>query len=262
MKLSTGQKVQVGFGLALILLIIVGAASYRSTAGLIQAAEREQHTQEVLGRLNGLLSTITDAETGERGYIITGQEGYLEPFHAAVAVVDQEFKDLRALTANNPNQQRRLSALEPLIARKMALLQAKIDLQRNQGFDAARQAALTGEGKNVMDNIRLFEQLRSAHERLQRLSRRLVEAQETERRRIAHELHDEIGQTLTAVKINLQALQRLADVGELAPRLEESVDMAERALQQVRNLSLDSGARPARGWPDRHRVRAGTRNGD
>lgn len=76
-------------------------------------------------------------------------------------------------------------------------------------------------------------------ERLQLLSQQLVEAQEAERRRIARELHDEIGQTLTAVKINLQAIQRRAGVADLTGSLQESMDIVEQAIQQVRNLSLD-----------------------
>lgn len=77
------------------------------------------------------------------------------------------------------------------------------------------------------------------HEELPVLSRRLVEAQEAERRRIARELHDEVGQALTAVKINLQAIQHSADAQAAAARLKDSIAVVERALQQVRNISLD-----------------------
>jgi signal transduction histidine kinase len=80
--------------------------------------------------------------------------------------------------------------------------------------------------------------LRAEQERLQILSRQLLHAQETERRRIARELHDEIGQVLTAVKINLQTLQRTAGPAAHAS-LQESIAIVDRAVQQVRNLSLD-----------------------
>lgn len=76
-------------------------------------------------------------------------------------------------------------------------------------------------------------------ERLQLLSQQLVEAQEAERRHIARELHDEIGQTLTAVKINLQAMQRRPDVSQMTASLQDSMEIVEQAIQQVRNLSLD-----------------------
>jgi PAS domain S-box-containing protein len=91
----------------------------------------------------------------------------------------------------------------------------------------------------AIQQARLFEHLHAGRERLQALSRRLVEVQEIERRRLAHELHDEIGQTLTAVKINLQALQRREGMAGVESYIRDSVDVVEHALGQVRNLSLD-----------------------
>lgn len=87
----------------------------------------------------------------------------------------------------------------------------------------------------------------------QQLSRRLLEVQETERRTIARELHDEIGQAMTAVKMNLQAIAR---VSASTPQLEDAMSISERALQQVRDLSLnlrpsmldDLGLAPALRW--------------
>ncbi|MGI0483842.1 PAS domain S-box protein [Pantanalinema rosaneae CENA516] len=91
----------------------------------------------------------------------------------------------------------------------------------------------------AIQNTRLFEQVRSDRERLQNLSARLLEAQETERRYIAHELHDEIGQALTAIKINLQILQHSLNEGDQSPRIDDSIAIVDNALQQVRHLSLD-----------------------
>jgi PAS domain S-box-containing protein len=95
----------------------------------------------------------------------------------------------------------------------------------------------------AIHNARLFEQVRVGRERLQALSRQLVRAQEDERQRLAHELHDEIGQSLTAAQLNLQLLLGLPDRAELSGRLEDSLALIDRVLQQVRALSLD--LRPA-----------------
>jgi signal transduction histidine kinase len=92
---------------------------------------------------------------------------------------------------------------------------------------------------SLIEHARLLEQIRAGRERAQVLSQQLMEAQEAERRHLARELHDEIGQALTAVKINLQAVQRALGESAAQPRLEESVTIVDRALQQVRNLSLD-----------------------
>lgn len=80
---------------------------------------------------------------------------------------------------------------------------------------------------------------RSQHEHAPALVRRLVEAQEAERRRVARELHDEVGQALTAVKINLQAIECLGETPAAGSRLTDSIAVVERALQQVRNIALD-----------------------
>lgn len=82
------------------------------------------------------------------------------------------------------------------------------------------------------------EVLRQNTDRLKSLAIQLLDTQETERRLLALELHDEIGQVLTAAKINLQSLQRYPDPASFAPRLADSVRIVERTLQQVRSLSL------------------------
>ncbi len=103
-------------------------------------------------------------------------------------------------------------------------------------------------------------------ERLEFLSKQLLEAQETERRHIARELHDEIGQAFTALKLNLQSLER-APAAALGPQIQESIGIIEHAIQQVRNLSVelrpslldDLGLIPALRWHlDRYTQRTGT----
>jgi PAS domain S-box-containing protein len=81
--------------------------------------------------------------------------------------------------------------------------------------------------------------LRESRQRLRELSHRLVEAQETERRNIARELHDEIGQALTVMQMNLQAMLQSPGADALTPRLNESLKVVERVLEQVQDISLD-----------------------
>ncbi|NMF84441.1 PAS domain S-box protein [Nodosilinea sp. P-1105] len=91
----------------------------------------------------------------------------------------------------------------------------------------------------ALQNARLFEQVKCDRARLHALSSQLLEAQETERRFLAHELHDEVGQALTAVKLNLHRLERLMPTSQPQPPLQDCFHIVEGALQQVRNLSLD-----------------------
>jgi len=154
MTSSIGAKIGSGFGLALAILIVIGGVSYTSTAKFMYSAGWVAHTYEVLDNLAGFLSAMTDAETGQRGYVITGQDRYLEPFHTAVETVDQRLKSLRRLTADNATQQRRLDTLEPLVRSKFAELQETIALRRDKGFEPAAKVVLTDKGKEAMDRIR------------------------------------------------------------------------------------------------------------
>ncbi|MBP7692832.1 MAG: GAF domain-containing protein [Anaerolineales bacterium] len=105
--------------------------------------------------------------------------------------------------------------------------------------ETALLRGLAHQAAQAIVNARLFAEVSLSRERLQALSRRLVEVQEAERRHIARELHDEVGQVLTAVKINLQTLRRQPALAPSVPRLDETIDTVQRALEQVRNLSLD-----------------------
>jgi signal transduction histidine kinase len=93
--------------------------------------------------------------------------------------------------------------------------------------------------QDITERKRVEERLQESNNRLQFLSRRLVESQETERRHIARELHDEVGQTLTVAEMNLQALMQSSGAAPLTGRLKESLEAVERVLTQVRDLSLN-----------------------
>ena len=154
MKWSVGTKIGAGYALALIILVILGLVSYRNTAGLIEAAQMKAHSYQVLENLERVLSTLKDAETGQRGFIIAGEERYLEPYRTGTSEVNQAIRSLRELTIDNTTQQQRLNALEPLIAAKLAELKETIALRKSKGFEAALQVVRTDKGKKTMDEVR------------------------------------------------------------------------------------------------------------
>ncbi|MCL5035003.1 MAG: CHASE3 domain-containing protein [Bacteroidetes bacterium] len=154
MRWSVGTKIGGGFALALAILVVIGVMAYRSTTELIDAAQMKTHTYEVLKDLDGLLSTMENAETGQRGYIITGEKNYLQPYNAAISVIDPEIQRIRELTSDNASQQRRLDTLAPLIKSKIDELKLTIELRESKGFQAASQVVLSDEGKQKMDDIR------------------------------------------------------------------------------------------------------------
>jgi methyl-accepting chemotaxis protein len=153
-KMKIGPRILLGFGLALLISGIVSVISYRSTNELLEVADWVTHTHKVLEGIAEVRSTVKDAETSQRGYIITGENRYLEPYQLAVRVVDRQIQDLKDLTADNRDQQRRLATLQTLAASKFSELKETIELRTTKGFAAAAQVVLTDRGKVDMDQIR------------------------------------------------------------------------------------------------------------
>lgn len=151
---SVGAKIATGFGVALLILVVIGAAAYRSTSVLINNSHWVTHTDQVIVHLERLFSMLQDAETGQRGYVITGEDRYLAPYRAAIPQIPPAIAEIRGLTSDDPNQQHRIDVLNPLVAEKLAELQGVIDLRRDKGFEAASREILTDRGKKAMDDIR------------------------------------------------------------------------------------------------------------
>ncbi|MEA5568225.1 response regulator [Anabaena sp. UHCC 0399] len=148
------KRVAGGFGLASVILVMMGIVSYNSTTFLINTNNQLQKTQETITALEALLSHIKDAETGQRGYILTGQEHYLQPYQTALVEVEKEIENLKNLTADKSPLHEHLEVIKPLIAAKLSISKQTIELRQQKGFDAALQIILTGQGKNLMDDIR------------------------------------------------------------------------------------------------------------
>ncbi len=149
-----GRKIAAGFGLSVAILVVVGSVAYRSTDVLIANNANVAHSHLVLEDITQLLSLMKDAETGQRGFVITGDETFLAPYSDALAPLPRTVANLRALTADNLRQQRRIDEAEPLIAAKLAELKRTIEARRTQGFDAAEKVVQAGEGKKAMDDLR------------------------------------------------------------------------------------------------------------
>jgi PAS domain S-box-containing protein len=143
-----------GFVAAASILVFVGLESYWYTVRVDRAADARKHSYEAQLAVDEVAGRLVDAETGQRGYLLTGDETYLEPYHEAIKGLDQAMEQVKALTAGNPNQQRLLQALEPLIEKELAELQVSIDLRRKEGFRTANQVVFAGQGKQWMDQIR------------------------------------------------------------------------------------------------------------
>ncbi|MEG4506933.1 CHASE3 domain-containing protein [Microcoleus sp. F6_B4] len=154
MKQSLTRQITAGIGMALALLILNAATSYRNTLKLLENERWVNHTHRVLTELEAALSTLKDAETGQRGYLLTGEERYLEPYYSAIARVNEQIFGLQQLTADNKRQQQRIRDLKIAIDSKLAELEKTINLRRQQNLEAALQRVKSGRGKQIMGDIR------------------------------------------------------------------------------------------------------------
>jgi len=141
-----------GFALAMAILFLVGSVSFQSARTAYQRALSVAHTHEVMQSIQEVLTLMTDAETGQRGFLVTGRDEYLEPYLRAKSRFPQALARLRGLTADNPAQRPRIDRLESYGNDKLAILAQTPDLR----VDTAklREAIQGGAGKRVMDLFR------------------------------------------------------------------------------------------------------------
>jgi methyl-accepting chemotaxis protein len=162
--------------LTLLILIVVGAVSFTSTTKFTDASSWVQHTHEVLDNASDLRRAVADAVAEQRGYVITGQERFLDPFRVASASINESLQNLRNLTSDNPVQQQRLDTLEPLVRQRLVEFQSSMDARADKGFAPAAEYVLSDHGRREMEQI---SQLTVDIEREERdlLKRRSLEEQ-------------------------------------------------------------------------------------
>src|SRR5437660_6114091 len=131
-NMRIGTRILAGYGLALLVVGGVGIVAYRGMTELIDNADWVTHTHKVKETIFEVLSALKDAETGQRGFLLTGEERYLEPYQSAIKTIDRHIQDLRELTSDNRNQQKRLATMQPLVAGKLAELAETIALRRQR----------------------------------------------------------------------------------------------------------------------------------
>lgn len=143
-------------GLAAVIAFFAGAGivSYVNTQILLRNARLVTQTHDTILALEDVFSIIKDAETGQRGYLITGDDAYLDPYNRAIERVDQRLAQIAELLRNDPASQRQLTEVGDQVKRKLKELAETIALRRDSGFEAAREVVVTDRGKAAMDAIR------------------------------------------------------------------------------------------------------------
>jgi signal transduction histidine kinase len=292
--------------------IVLGSA-YLARSNIVEVAgitEEVMHTGELLDTVSRLRSLLHAAETGQRGYLLTGDRDFLAPYTRAAPMIEELLAELRKLAAGKERQQRRAASVEQLSAEKLAELRGSIQaLERGDRGEALR-VFNSKRGLEVMEalvtilseiraeelqlravykdmarrqnwlsqvsefvttavvlsqivlcyflllrylrqrreaeaslaelNEHLEDAVRRRTEELRDLSRHLMTVREEEKARIARELHDEMGSSLTAVNMDLSSVrQRLGEDSPLAARLARAANTLKSTVEAMRRIIED-----------------------
>ena len=154
MNLPKFPSMAISFFLAIFAvagLIVINEASYSSST---EAVADMQEAQLTRGALNDLIQTILDAETGQRGYLLTGDVRYLEPYNSATGQINQQLDVLRRIFTPYQDQLNEFGMMSRQISRKLAELDLSVRMRREDKEEAWRFVLTTDVGKELMQSIR------------------------------------------------------------------------------------------------------------
>lgn len=152
-SMRLGRVVPIGFGTIFVLMIGVGIASKLSMNVLVESMQSVNRTYQIKANLQELEKLLVDAETGQRGFIYTGREDFLEPYNQSTRLIARDIDLLRS-EIKNEELQRSLTEVETLAQQKLDELARTIDLKRRGREQELRTLVLSGQGQEIMDAIR------------------------------------------------------------------------------------------------------------
>ena len=176
MRGSIGRRIAAGLRAILVVQAFVGGLAYRGTARLIAADDHVVETYRILQKLASLAALLKDAESRQRGYVITGDERYLDSYDQSLTTAHQELMSLMALAAGDPILRARIELIQPSIGRRLMVMKTELELRKYYGFDSALRWVQSGRGKQIMGEIDKMTADLVKEER-ESLSRRQAEAE-------------------------------------------------------------------------------------
>jgi len=151
--MTLNRKILAGFIACTLILVTVSVFSFRNSEQFIESNEWVNHTHEVITEFRAMMTLAADAETGTRGYVITGNQDFLDPYTNARIKIFEHLERVKALTHDNPVQQKNIEALEKSIIEKFEISEGHIEARKKDPAKAIELVA-SGEGKRAGDDIR------------------------------------------------------------------------------------------------------------
>lgn len=159
----TLKVLAAAFGVLAVIVVVAGYLAYKQT----NDQKWVRHTANVQARLSHVLALLLDSETGQRGYLVTGDESYLEPYNRAAPDVISEIESIRRLIADNPRQQTAIATLRDAANQRLDELRALIELRRAGRTEEVLDRLRTNVGKVAMDRVReIVGQMQTEESRL------------------------------------------------------------------------------------------------
>jgi signal transduction histidine kinase/CheY-like chemotaxis protein/CHASE3 domain sensor protein len=156
MKNTFKRNILIGFGVSLFLLIISSVASYTSIVNLLHSSEEVSKTNQLIAELETVMSSLKDAETGQRGFLLTGEERFLDPYQGAYEKAIGAATRAQSLALNDPTQTTNFSTLKSMVDARVNALRELINMKRQKFTITAYDFE---KGKEHMDQIRAIIKL-------------------------------------------------------------------------------------------------------
>ena len=221
----------VVFGVLIAVVLVVSGTTWDRFSALRSARNWSQHSYAILQTISGLGIAVRDAETGQRGFLLTGEYKYLEPYERSLGQVSFLDGELQRLTADEPKEQARLRVLAPLLQSKLEELAQTVQLRRSVGLDAALRIVRTDVGRNFTVRIEALLDEMSDDERAL-LDRRLAESN-------SRGLWVRVS-VLIGTAVSLIAMVGAARMLNNAWRRSQRAEVEQRRVAQRLRTSLDS----------------------
>jgi signal transduction histidine kinase/DNA-binding response OmpR family regulator/CHASE3 domain sensor protein/putative methionine-R-sulfoxide reductase with GAF domain len=163
MHSSFKRNLFIGYAISMLLLIVSSVASYKSIQNLLSSQKAVAHTDLVILKLENILSILKDAETGQRGFLLTNDEQFLEPYNGALDKADRTVDEVKKLTSENLIQQESIEKLRDVLRKRISILQALID-NKKRGIQPTYEQMLSGksfmdEAKRIVNSMENREQV-------------------------------------------------------------------------------------------------------
>jgi len=147
------RNLQIGFGISLLILLASSTASYISIRKQNHNSAMVDHSRRVMSRVNKILQDLQNAETGQRGFLLTGMDKFLDPYKTGLQSLPQSLSRAHDLTSDNPEQQHIIDTLSTLVQSRLAKLENLVNIKKRGGMVSVSQLE---EGKTYMDSCRLL----------------------------------------------------------------------------------------------------------